>query len=114
MWLSPLLSLSNFDIINKISALEIPNEKDELLSLAINKANKSSNSIIERTEQWFDLVKIKLVDVSHVINVDNLATGVEAPSGAATVSAVSTEASGSTPPAVPPLPLLLLVVSTPP
>ena len=91
-----------FDIINKISGLEIPSEKDELLSLAMNEANKSSNSIIERTEQWFDLVKMKLADVSHIINVDNLASGVEAPSGAATGSAVSSEASGGIPPTFPP------------
>ena len=42
------------------------------------------------------------MDVSHVINVEDLVIGMEAPSGAATVSAISTEASCSTPPTVPP------------
>ena len=75
--------------VEQISTQELPSDKDELLSLTINEANKSSNSIIERTEQWFDLVKIKLAEVSHVINIDNLAAGMEAPPGAATVSAIS-------------------------
>ena len=87
-----------FDIISKISGLDIPNDKEDLLSLTINECNKSSNSIIERTEQWFDLIKIKLADVSHIINVDDLASGVEAPSGAASGSATATESSGVTSP----------------
>ena len=109
-----MLCQSYFDIINEISTLEVPSDNNEVLSLAINEANKSSNSIIDRTEKWLDLVKIKIVGVSHVINIDNLANGMEASSGAAKVSAISTEASSSTPPAVPLVPLLLLVVSKPP
>ena len=100
--LKSMLCQCYFDIINKISTLEVPSDKDEVLTLAINEANKSSNSIIERTEQWFDLVKIKLAEVSHVINIDDLATGMEAPPGAATFSVISTEASCSTPATVPP------------
>ena len=41
--LKSMLCQSYFDIINKISALEVPNDKEELLSLAISEANKSSN-----------------------------------------------------------------------
>ena len=35
-----------FNIINKISGLEIPNEKEDLLSMAIIEANKSSNRVV--------------------------------------------------------------------
>ena len=38
-----MLCQSYFDIINKISTLEVPSDKNEVLSLAINEANKSSN-----------------------------------------------------------------------
>ena len=90
-----------FDIIYKISGLEIPNEKEDLLSLANNEANKSTKSVIERTELWFDIIKIKLADVNNIINVDNLASGTETPAGGTTGAAASTESSGVTPPQFP-------------
>ena len=48
------------------------------------------------------MVNSKLAEVNHIINVDSLAFGWVAPSGAASGSSVSSEASVGTPPAVPP------------
>ena len=79
----------------------MPNDKEEALSLAISEANKSSNSIIEKAEQWFDFVKIRLAEVNHIINIDYLVTGTEAPPVGAKVSTASTEVSSSVPTPVP-------------
>ena len=42
--------------------------------MTIIEANKSSNSIMERMDLWFDTIKIKLNDVSNIINIDDLAS----------------------------------------
>merc|ERR1711954_607999 len=51
------LCQSYFDIISKMSCLDIPADKENLLSMSITDANKCSNTISERTELWFDTVK---------------------------------------------------------
>ena len=106
-----VLCKSYFDIISKLSTLEVLDDKEEALSLAKSEANKSSNSILERTEQRFDFVMIRLAEVNHIININYLVSGTEAPPVGAKVSTASTEVSGSTPAPVPVLLLSLLVVN---
>ena len=100
------LSQCYFDIINKISCLEIPSDKENLLSMAIIEANKCSDTILERTELWFDTIKIKLSDVSNIISIDDLASNIGTPTGVAPGSGTTSESSGPppVPPAVPPVP----------
>ena len=95
-----------FDIISKISCLDIPADKENLLSMSIIEANKCTNSISEHTELWFDTVKIKLSDVSNIISIDDLASNIGTPAGVAPGSGTTSESSGPPPgpPAVPPVP----------
>ena len=91
-----------FDTINKISSLEIPTDKEDLLSMTIIEANKSSNTIMERMDLWFDTIKIKLNDVSNIINIDILASRTESPAGRTSGAAASSESSDGPPPGGPP------------
>ena len=95
-----------FDIISKISLLDVPADKENLLSMSIIEANKCANSISERTELWFDTVKIKLQDVSNIISIDDVACSIGTPAGVAPGSTTASESSGPppVPPAVPPVP----------
>ena len=109
-----MLCKSDLDIISKFFALEVPDDKEEVLSLAISEANKSSNTILERREQWFDYVKVRLAEVNDIIiNIDDLVARTEsrtgygkkevkqAPPVGAKVSTASDEGSGSNPAPVP-------------
>ena len=71
MSLKTNLCQAYFDLIKKISTIDVPADKEVLITIAISEANKSSNSILERLERWFDMVKIKLGDIKHILEVDD-------------------------------------------
>merc|ERR1711954_227701 len=83
-----------FDIISKISLLDVPADKENLLSISIIEANKCANSISKRTELWLDSVKIKISDISAIISIDDLVSKIGNPAGLTPGSETPIESSG--------------------
>ena len=60
-----------FDLTQKVSTIDAPADKEVLISVAISESNKGANSVLERLERWFDLVRIKLGDIKQIVEVDD-------------------------------------------
>ena len=60
-----------FDLTQKVSTIDAPADKEVLISVAISESNKGANSVLERLERWFDLVRIKLGDIRQIVEVDD-------------------------------------------
>ena len=61
------------DIIAELSSLEVPEDQEQALLQATVEFNKSSSKIMERTEDWFNRVRVRLVHIDNVADVDELA-----------------------------------------
>ena len=67
-----------FDLTQKVSTIDAPADKEMLISVAISESNKGPNAVLERQERWFDLVRIKLGDIKHIVEVEDYLESIEA------------------------------------
>ena len=44
------------NLTQKIATIDIPADKEALISVAIAESNKGATSVLERLEKWFDLI----------------------------------------------------------
>ena len=44
------------DLTQKIATIDIPTDKEALISVAVAESNKGATSVLERLERWFNLI----------------------------------------------------------
>ena len=59
------------NLTKKIATIDIPADKEGLISVAKAESNKGANSVLERLERWFDLVWMKLEGIKQIVEVDD-------------------------------------------
>ena len=59
------------DLTQRIATTDIPNDKEELISIVITESNKGATTVLERLEWWFDVICMKLEGIKDIIEVDD-------------------------------------------
>ena len=59
------------EIISELTCLEVPATQEQALLLSVSKFNKSSIKTLERTETWFNQLRLRLAETD--VDVDVLA-----------------------------------------
>ena len=60
------------DYNTELSTLIVPEDHEQALLQATVEANKSSNKIMERTEEWFTRLCLRLVEMDDVVDIDEV------------------------------------------
>ena len=58
------------EVIAELTSLDVPADQDQALLQAVVEFNKTSNRIMERTEEWFNKIRVRLANID--IDVDDL------------------------------------------
>ena len=59
------------DLTQKIATTDIPTDKEELISTVITESNKGATTVLERMEQWFHVIRMKLEGIKEIVEVDD-------------------------------------------
>ena len=56
----------------KKATIDIPTDKEALISVVIAESNKGTTTVLERLERWFDVIRMKLVGIiKQIVEVDD-------------------------------------------
>ena len=59
------------DLTQKIATIDIPTDKEALISVASAESNKGATAVLERLERWFNLIRMKLEGIKQIVEVDD-------------------------------------------